>query len=93
MAKTQKNFRMSGLTASQMAELAEHLDLSDTEIVTLAIDRLYRDLLATDPGIMSSIAHFTRKIHALEETPVDEWAWHGADLENLECILMSLSKQ
>jgi len=36
----QKNFRATAETLAQMQALAKHLDLNDTEVIALAIDRL-----------------------------------------------------
>jgi len=46
MSKTQKNIRMSEFTANQLAEIAQKTGLNDTEVITLAIDRLHRKEIA-----------------------------------------------
>ena len=75
-----------------MEEIAQVHEMSDTEIVTVAIDRLYRDLCTQDADLTEAVRHFTAKIHALEETPVDQWQWTGADLEQLEWLLNAIAK-
>lgn len=46
MSKAQKNIRMSEFTANQLAEIAQKTGLNDTEIITLAIDRLHKKEIA-----------------------------------------------
>lgn len=42
MAKTQMNNRISEMTEKQIYELQEVLGMSKTELLTVAIDRLYQ---------------------------------------------------
>ena len=41
--KHQMNMRVSNLAARQILKLQKRLNMSKTELVTLAIDRLYRE--------------------------------------------------
>lgn len=42
--RVQFNTRLSQLTHNQIAELAKHYGLNKTEVVTIAIDRLFTEL-------------------------------------------------
>ena len=41
MTKMQKNIRMSDLTARKLADLVRATGMSQTEIISIAIDRMY----------------------------------------------------
>jgi hypothetical protein len=61
--KQQINFRASGLTAQQLSKLIQLTGMNQTEVVSVAIDRMFRE------ETMSSNKSFTiRKIE-----PVDVW--------------------
>ena len=91
--KTQRTFRLSGLTMRQIEEIGETFDMSQTEMLTLALDRLYRDLCTQDGDLMEAAGHFTAKVHALDETPVDQWQWTGEDMHQMEWLLNVLASR
>jgi hypothetical protein len=96
MAKTQKNLRISQLTDRQLTEMNDAYDFSDTEAITLAVDRLYRDLLRLPEDgdiLLDAIRHFTNRIHQLENTGFGDWPqWSGQDMEMLEALLAATQR-
>lgn len=93
MAKTQKNLRISGLTERQLEELSDTMEMSDTEAITVAVDRLYRDLCSKNADVMESVRYFTGRVHKMEDAPVDKWPqWTGEDIMQIEELLIALSK-
>ena len=81
------NFRASGLTVQQLAAIQKEFDLSQTELLTVAVDRLARSLLGdvSNHEAEDAVQHFTHVISRLESGDWREWS--GLDLEHLEVLL------
>ena len=93
VSKRQKHFRINRLTTSQLDELREVMEMTDTESMTLGIDRLYRDLCNKNPDVMEAVRYFTNLVHRLESTSVDKWpVWSGEDINQIEALLYVLAK-
>ena len=52
MSRRQVNMRLSDLTRSQLAKLCRQLAASEATIVTVAIDRMYREI--TQPAAVTA---------------------------------------
>ncbi len=67
-ANTPTSFRLSNLSSYQLEQLVEATGLTRTEIVTLALDRMYRQEARTSgPGVPSD-EHTTRTVqHTVQE--------------------------
>lgn len=70
------------------------MEMSDTEAITVAVDRLYRDLCSKNADAMEAVRYFTGRVHKLEDMPVDKWPqWSGKDIMQIEEFLTLLAKQ
>ena len=89
MSTPKSNFRLSQLTRAQLAELSQLLDLNMTEVVKIAIDRLYQDeinkrKLTVARLDKSKVYKNLSIIHPLDKAPMRlsrvYWSgeeWHG----------------
>ena len=66
--------------------MAEAFNMTNSEIFTIAVDRLYRDLLRHSE-VMEDAMYLMRKVQRLESTPAGEWPqWSGRDLEAIDAL-------
>lgn len=87
MPKRHTTVRLSKLTDEQLNELKETFELTDSTIYTLAIDRLYRDLLRHGE-VMEDAMYLMRRVQELESSPADKWPqWSGQDVMAVESLL------
>lgn len=93
--KSPTSVRVSALTKRQIKELYEQHGLNQPETITLAVDRLHRQLMqSSNENVTDAVAHLTSIVHRLEETSFADWPqWSAADLEAVERVIAEFGKR